>query len=253
MSNAPQGPGWWQAGDGNWYPPQQPPPGGGYGPPPAPAKKPTNVWLIVGVVAGCFLFLPCAGGIAYVAIGGGTTTTTAARGPSASSPATSGGGGAGVTSTSTGSGGGGKATKAEPAPLGTEIMAAKDWFVTVTAAELDADATMLALNSFNKPSPGEQYVLVTVKVANKGDVPADILSNIKLSLITGGGQPVTTLSCVAQVPDRLAMSTVLKPGETATGRLCFEMKAQETNGALMLAEPLFTLDTVADQRYLALQ
>jgi hypothetical protein len=33
MSNAPQGPGWWQASDGNWYPPQQQP---GYAPPPAP-------------------------------------------------------------------------------------------------------------------------------------------------------------------------------------------------------------------------
>jgi hypothetical protein len=37
MSDAPQGPGWWQASDGKWYPPEQnpnagPPPGGG--PPP---------------------------------------------------------------------------------------------------------------------------------------------------------------------------------------------------------------------------
>ena len=31
MSNAPQGPGWWQASDGNWYPPEQHP---GYAPPP---------------------------------------------------------------------------------------------------------------------------------------------------------------------------------------------------------------------------
>jgi hypothetical protein len=33
MSNAPQGPGWWQASDGNWYPPQQ---SAGYTPPPPP-------------------------------------------------------------------------------------------------------------------------------------------------------------------------------------------------------------------------
>ncbi len=33
MSNAPQGPGWWQASDGNWYPPQQQP---GYAAPPPP-------------------------------------------------------------------------------------------------------------------------------------------------------------------------------------------------------------------------
>jgi hypothetical protein len=38
MSSASQGPGWWQASDGNWYPPQQQP---GYAPPPpAPPSSP---------------------------------------------------------------------------------------------------------------------------------------------------------------------------------------------------------------------
>lgn len=39
MSNAPQGPGWWQASDGNWYPPEQHP---SYAPPPptAPSAPP---------------------------------------------------------------------------------------------------------------------------------------------------------------------------------------------------------------------
>jgi hypothetical protein len=36
MSDAPQGPGWWQASDGKWYPPEQQPAGGApSGPPPA--------------------------------------------------------------------------------------------------------------------------------------------------------------------------------------------------------------------------
>jgi hypothetical protein len=34
MTNGPQGPGWWQASDGNWYPPAQQP---NYAAPPAPA------------------------------------------------------------------------------------------------------------------------------------------------------------------------------------------------------------------------
>ena len=33
MSQQPQGPGWWQASDGRWYPPQPPPQ---FGPPGAP-------------------------------------------------------------------------------------------------------------------------------------------------------------------------------------------------------------------------
>jgi hypothetical protein len=38
-SNAPQGPGWWQASDGNWYPPEQHP-SDAAPPPPAPAGPP---------------------------------------------------------------------------------------------------------------------------------------------------------------------------------------------------------------------
>jgi hypothetical protein len=37
MSNAPQGPGWWQASDGNWYPPEQRP-SSAAPPPPSPAS-----------------------------------------------------------------------------------------------------------------------------------------------------------------------------------------------------------------------
>ena len=239
MSNAPQGPGWWQAADGNWYPPPTDAPPGIAAP-----KKSVNPWIIVAAVGFCVFFLPCAGGVAYFAIGGGTTTTTR-TGPAASSPTSS------ASPSSTG-GGGASATKASPAPVGTEVMAAKDWFVTVTTAEVNADATLLAINPLNTPSPGKRYVLVTVKVDNKGDQGSDILSNIKLSLLTTDGEPITTLSCLAQVPDRLSMSTQLEPGGTVTGRLCFEMDPADIPGTLMVAEPLFTLESAADQRFLAI-
>src|ERR1700744_2684170 len=39
MTNAPQGPGWWQSSDGNWYPPEQDP-SRTAPPPPAPAGPP---------------------------------------------------------------------------------------------------------------------------------------------------------------------------------------------------------------------
>jgi hypothetical protein len=132
-------------------------------------------------------------------------------------------------------------------------MAAKDWYVTVTAAEPNADATLLAINQFNTPSPGKQYVLVTVKVENRGDRPEAVLSNVKFSLLTTNGAALSTLSCLAQVPDRLATSTELQPGGTVTGRMCFEATAAEIDGALLLAEPIFTLDTLADQRFFAIR
>lgn len=63
MSDEPQGPGWWQASDGNWYPPQgpqpapggPPPPGAGYaygGPGMAPqaTNSKATISLVLGIV-----------------------------------------------------------------------------------------------------------------------------------------------------------------------------------------------------------
>jgi uncharacterized RDD family membrane protein YckC len=60
MSAQPQGPGWWQASDGNWYPPQgdaAPPVQTSYAAPPAYALTPTSngrrfgAWLLDGLLA----------------------------------------------------------------------------------------------------------------------------------------------------------------------------------------------------------
>jgi hypothetical protein len=64
VSDVSQGPGWWQASDGKWYPPQPaaaPPPGPGpqWGGPP-PAKKSNK---------GCFIALAVVGVIALLGIG----------------------------------------------------------------------------------------------------------------------------------------------------------------------------------------
>jgi Flp pilus assembly pilin Flp len=45
MNDIPQGPGWWQAGDGKWYPPQPPPP--------------ANTLKIVLIVVGLLILVPC--------------------------------------------------------------------------------------------------------------------------------------------------------------------------------------------------
>lgn len=77
MSDAPQGPGWWQASDGKWYPPESaPPPAGGspYGAPGYPAtgypgavppRAPSNGKAIAALVCGivsiplcCIGFIP---------------------------------------------------------------------------------------------------------------------------------------------------------------------------------------------------
>lgn len=54
MSDAPQGPGWWQATDGRWYPPKLPPPQL----PPGVARKIT-LWIVAGVVGLLVLLVVC--------------------------------------------------------------------------------------------------------------------------------------------------------------------------------------------------
>lgn len=56
MSDMAQGPGWWQAGDGKWYPPQQPP----------PDNSSNTAMKVVLIVVGLLILVPIL--IAIVAI-----------------------------------------------------------------------------------------------------------------------------------------------------------------------------------------
>lgn len=83
MTDTPQGPGWWMATDGRWYPPQ----------PAAPAKQQTNPWMILGWVVLGLLMIPCVGCGAVAAITAlgstvSTTTTTTTTVPVTLAPTT---------------------------------------------------------------------------------------------------------------------------------------------------------------------
>ena len=83
MSDFSQGPGWWQASDGKWYPPQQStppasgpwgaaPPAAGYAQPygtPTYQTRSTNGMAIAALVCGCLGFLTCISGIVAIILG----------------------------------------------------------------------------------------------------------------------------------------------------------------------------------------
>jgi nitric oxide reductase large subunit len=50
MSDTPQGPGWWQASDGKWYPPQQAP-GVGYGTPASDTTGKSTAALVCSILS----------------------------------------------------------------------------------------------------------------------------------------------------------------------------------------------------------
>jgi hypothetical protein len=72
MSDVSQGPGWWQASDGKWYPPQPaapttaPPPPPAYGPPPAPQWTPPPAKK--GGNKGCLIALAVVGAVVVLGI-----------------------------------------------------------------------------------------------------------------------------------------------------------------------------------------
>jgi hypothetical protein len=139
-----------------------------------------------------------------------------------------------------------------PAPVGTDVAPAKGWTVKVTAADLDADATMARASIFSKPGPGKQFVMVSLTTGHSGARAATLLAEMKLSLRTTDG---TThgASWWHPTPDRLNALAQVPPGGSISGNLAFEVPEAGVNGAVLLAEPLFTLNQAKDQRFLALQ
>lgn len=139
-----------------------------------------------------------------------------------------------------------------PAPLGTPVSAAKGWVVTVNGAELNANATAAKGNQFNRPEVGKQYVAVDLTLRNDSELPGSPGANMKLTLLAPSGVG-STFAFVAGVPALDLYSAQLQPGASVTGRMWFMVPTAEAAGVVLLAEPLFTLDTVADQRFLAVR
>ena len=138
-------------------------------------------------------------------------------------------------------------SKDNPAPLGTAIEVAKGWTVTVNSVNLDANAIMATENTFNTPASGKVFVIANVTVANGDDTPSSAFSNVTVKMLTPSGAALDTAFGVT--PDALDVSTQLQPGGSLTGNLLYEVPAADVTGLLVLGEPLFTLDEVADQRF----
>lgn len=160
---------------------------------------------------------------------------------------------AGQTTGSSASGGA-SSSKAAPIPVGTAVEVAKGWKVQVNSAVLNANAQLAQANQFNKPQPGEQFVLVNVTITNGGTTPEAAFTNVKLSLLPPSGVAVSGLSsCMVSAPDAIDQMAQMQPGASQTGNVCFSPKATDVANSLLLAEPTFTLDQAKDQQFFALQ
>lgn len=145
------------------------------------------------------------------------------------------------------------ATKDDPAPIGTEVTAAKDWTIKVNSSNLDATADLAAKNMFNKPQiAGNKLVTVNVTIHNGSDKPAMALTSMKVGALPPSGVRVDQVFAVVGV-DTLNPAAQLQPGASITGTLVYELAPADIPSTVLLAEPQFTLDTNEDQRFLAIQ
>lgn len=222
------------------YPGQQPP-APGYGPPPQPPKK-SNTGKIILIICLALVGLCFVMAIVGVIAGGGSKTTTDAGS----------GSGSAVTTAPAKSDNGPGSSKDNPAPVGTEITPAKDWYITVVSADTNANAALAKENQFNKPqTAGDQFVVVTVKVRNGSSKPDMLAANLQIGLLEPHGTKL--MQAFAVTGNQLDITARLQPGGTTTGKLVYELPAADVDKAVLLVEPTLTLDVNEDQRFLALK
>lgn len=222
MSDQSQGPGWWLASDGKWYPPETAP--GAVQPPAPPAAKPPvwkRTWVVVTGIVVLLLIVAAAlssGDDDKPAASDGSTTTstlgesTTTEGATTTERAT--------TTTSASEDG----TRENPYPIGTEARVG-DW--TVTVIELrDGTADVTAANQFNDPPPdGSIYVLVRVKATYNGDDEGSPGFDLSMDYIGNDSRVYTDSDCGAVAPDDLFDQPAVVAGGTVEGNQCLLMPA----------------------------
>jgi hypothetical protein len=138
----------------------------------------------------------------------------------------------------------------QPAPVGTAVDPAKGWTVKVTKVDADADAEMAKAAWWLRPGSGKRYVLVTLAVTHQGDQKGTLFAEMKFAMRLPDGNVVRPT--INPMRDHLEIGQQLPPKGSKTGTLAFEVPKGDAAGAVLQAEPMFTLDGEKDQRFLAL-
>jgi hypothetical protein len=104
--------------------------------------------------------------------------------------------------------------------------------VTLDAVELDADATIAAVNQFNAPpAPGAQLVLVTMSFDNTSTDDAVVFAELQLEVVDAQGRPHNSFGARV-LPTPLPLDPI-GPGATVTGQLAFEVPIDGLDGAVL--------------------
>lgn len=135
MSDVSQGPGWWQASDGKWYPPHQQP---GYQPPPPPGKPPKRGPGCLAIIGGAVVVFVLLIIVLVVVAAVGSKSSKTSSNPGGAAPAA--------------------------AYKVGQTANTSDFKITVYAFKNPQPP----VNSFSTPKAGNHFVSVDVQVTNPG-------------------------------------------------------------------------------------
>lgn len=191
---------------------------------------------VVGTVVGAVVFVALMASTVNDALGGsGATVST-----------TSGSGDRSGTGTDPSTG-----TRANPAPLGSEITG-EDWKVVVNSVTFDATDAVLAANPVNdEPGDGREYILVNYSVTYLGDdangqSPA---LHVGVEYVSPDGTTVGSHDTVAVAPDAIDSMTTLYTGGSVTGNTAFAVASATAKDGVLAVRP----GILADKVFVALQ
>lgn len=157
-----------------------------------------------------------------------TTTASAAQGTIRTIP---------QTTTTVASG----AARSKPVPLGQPgMLTTPPWTLTVGTVTPDANASIAAKNSFNRPpAAGLQFFMVEVTFVYRGGDPS---SPIELSMEAVGASNViytTFQNTCGVVPDNARDLNKVFSGGTVTGNVCWEIRSDDADSLVMTAGKSF--------------
>lgn len=139
-----------------------------------------------------------------------------------------------------------------PIPLGTEVEVAAGWNLKVNSAELNANASVSAVNQYFVPDPGNQYVLVNVTITNTSDQPGEPWTNLKVSLLPPSGVSKDP-EILIDLPNKIDTMAQMQPGASVTGVVPFQVPSADVGRTVLLGQSQFTMDELKDQKFLAIQ
>lgn len=248
MSMESQGPGWWLASDGKWYPPQDstpavpPPPQGvpSFSGQPVPGQpmpgqpmpgqpmpgQPMPGQPMQGGYAGgpppaksnkgCIYALVAVGIIALLGAGGCAILVFAAKDSVEKT----------VNEMTVREGVG---SVDEPAPVGTSVDIGDGWELQVVDADLDATEKVAENNEFSTPETGKKFIIVTFKATYSGNSSTDFLTSPE---VVGSKKVRSSMSITCNMPEDIRPFDTLadvESGGTIEGAICYEVDEEDTD------------------------